>query len=154
MHGEKINSIIEKIDADIGKLLAYMDKNTTVVVLSDHGFQAKPEKDEGGHNPEGIYIFSRKGVKSPNGSMSLNIKSFPGASLLDITPTILYLMGYQVGRDMEGKVLLNVIEEEKLECCPVHFIDSYESDSLKKRGAKQAIDKSTEDQLRSLGYIE
>jgi hypothetical protein len=154
VHGEKINSIIEKIDADIGKFLAHVDKNTTVAVVSDHGFQAKTGKDEGGHNLEGIYIFSGTGIKNPNRPMSLNIKSFPEASLLDITPTILYLMGYPIGRDMDGRVLLKVIEEEKLKCCPAQFTDSYESNSLKKGRVRQAIDKSTESQLRSLGYIE
>jgi predicted AlkP superfamily phosphohydrolase/phosphomutase len=153
VHGDKINSIIEKIDSDIGRFLTYLDENTTVVVLSDHGFQAYPMGDTGNHNREGIYIFSGKGVKNPQGLSSLDYKSFPTASVLDITPTILYLMGYSVGKDMDGEVLLNVIDKEKSECCLVQFIDSYDSNFLNKDRAKHTIDESTKDQLKSLGYI-
>lgn len=153
-HGEKVNSMIEKIDADIGKLLSYLDKDYTVVVVSDHGFQAKPAESENGeHSPEGIYIFSGNGVKSHDRALNLDIKSFPKASLLDVTPTILYLMGYPVGKDMDGKVIPSVIEEENLDCCPVEFISSYENDSSKGKRGKQVIDESTKDQLRSLGYM-
>lgn len=31
---------------------------------------------------------------------------------MDIAPTILYLMGRPVPRDMDGKVLLDIIEDE------------------------------------------
>lgn len=153
-HGDKINSTIERIDADIGKLLSYLDKGTTVVVVSDHGFRAKPgESENGEHSPDGIYIFSGNGVKNHYGPLSLDIESFPKESLLDTTPTILYLMGYPVGRDMDGKVMLDVIDKKKLECCQAKFIGSYESDYLEKGRAKQMIDESTKDQLKSLGYM-
>jgi predicted AlkP superfamily phosphohydrolase/phosphomutase len=153
-HGEKVNSMIEKIDADIGELLSYLSEDVTVVVVSDHGFRAKPgESENGEHSPEGIYIFSGNGVKNQSGPLSLDIKSFPKASLLDTTPTILYLMGYPVGGDMDGKVMLDVIDKNKLECCQVKFIDSYERDYSEKGRAKQMIDESTKDQLKSLGYM-
>jgi predicted AlkP superfamily phosphohydrolase/phosphomutase len=153
-HGDKINSTIERIDADIGELLSYLDKDTTVVVVSDHGFQAKPgESENGEHSPDGIYIFSGNGVKNHSGPLSLDIKYFSKASLLDTTPTILYLMGYPVGGDMDGKVMLDVIDKKKLECCQVKFIDSYENDYVERGRAKQMIDESTKDQLKSLGYM-
>jgi predicted AlkP superfamily phosphohydrolase/phosphomutase len=153
-HGEKINSTMEKIDAHIGRLLSHLNGDATIVVVSDHGFQAKPDESENGeHSPEGIYVFSGKGIKNHHRPLSLDVKSFPKASLMDISPTILYLMGYPVGRDMDGKVILNVIDGKELECCQVKFVDSYESGSLKKGKAKQIIDESTKDQLRSLGYM-
>ncbi len=154
LHGDKINSIIEKIDASIGEFLTYMDENTTVIVLSDHGFQAEPRSNYGHHNLKGMYIFSGKNVKNSHGLLHLDSASLPEASILDITPTILYLMGYPVGTDMDGEVLLNIFDEEKLECYPVAFIDSYESNFLKKKRAKQTIDEATKDQLKSLGYIQ
>jgi hypothetical protein len=125
-----------------------------VVVVSDHGFQAKPgESENGEHSPDGIYIFSGNGVKNHSGPLSLDIKYFSKASLLDTTPTILYLMGYPVGGDMDGKVMLDVIDKKKLECCQVKFIDSYENDYVERGRAKQMIDESTKDQLKSLGYM-
>jgi hypothetical protein len=49
------------------------------------------------------------------------------ASLLDLCPTILYLMGLPVARDMEGRVLSGMIEESLLRSQPVSFIPSYAS---------------------------
>jgi predicted AlkP superfamily phosphohydrolase/phosphomutase len=50
-----------------------------------------------------------------------------GASLLDVAPTILYLMGLPVARDMEGRVVTEILEPEFLAAHPVTFIPSYES---------------------------
>jgi predicted AlkP superfamily phosphohydrolase/phosphomutase len=50
-----------------------------------------------------------------------------GASVLDVTPTVLYLMGLPVARDMEGRVLAELLEEDFARAHPVTFIPSYES---------------------------
>jgi hypothetical protein len=34
-----------------------------------------------------------------------------GATLLDVTPTVLTLMGLPVGEDMDGRVLVQIFEE-------------------------------------------
>ena len=49
------------------------------------------------------------------------------ASVLDVAPTILYLMGLPVARDMEGRVLAEIVEEDFARAHPVTFIPSYES---------------------------
>ena len=49
------------------------------------------------------------------------------ASVLDLAPTILYLMGLPVARDMEGRVLTEMLEESFARAHPVTFIPSYES---------------------------
>jgi hypothetical protein len=50
-----------------------------------------------------------------------------GASVLDVTPTILYLMGLPVARDMEGRVLTEILDEEFTRTHPITYIPSYES---------------------------
>jgi hypothetical protein len=50
-----------------------------------------------------------------------------GASVLDITPTVLYLMGLPVARDMEGRVLTEMLDEEFTRSHPITYIPSYES---------------------------
>jgi hypothetical protein len=50
-----------------------------------------------------------------------------GASILDIAPTLLYLAGLPVGRDMEGRVLAEMVEEPFARTHPVTFIPSYEN---------------------------
>ena len=49
------------------------------------------------------------------------------ASVLDIAPTVLHLMGLPVARDMEGRVLTELLEEGFADARPVTFIPSYES---------------------------
>ncbi len=46
-----------------------------------------------------------------------------GAGLLDITPTVLHAMGLPIGRDMDGRPLLEVFESVK----EVSTIESWES---------------------------
>ena len=50
-----------------------------------------------------------------------------GASVLDVAPTLLYLSGLPVGRDMEGRVLAEMVEESFARAHPVSYIPSYES---------------------------
>src|SRR5262249_57139498 len=49
------------------------------------------------------------------------------ASVLDLAPTILYLFGLPVARDMEGRVLTEILDEDFALRHPVTFIPSYES---------------------------
>jgi len=44
-----------------------------------------------------------------------------------VTPTILYLMGLPVARDMEGRVLTEIVDEGFTRAHPVTFIPSYQS---------------------------
>ncbi len=49
------------------------------------------------------------------------------ASVLDVAPTLLYLMGLPVARDMEGRVLTELVDPAFSSDNPVTFIPSYES---------------------------
>jgi predicted AlkP superfamily phosphohydrolase/phosphomutase len=62
-----------------------------------------PDKRMGAHKPEGILIAS--------GSQIGSSKTFGGGHIMDIAPTILYLMGCPIPRDMDGKVITGVIDE-------------------------------------------
>ena len=54
-----------------------------------------------------------------------------GASVLDVAPTILYLMGLPVARDMQGRVLTEIVDDSFARLSPVTFIPSYESLAVK-----------------------
>jgi hypothetical protein len=49
------------------------------------------------------------------------------ASILDVAPTLLYLTGLPVGRDMEGHVLAEMFEAAFARAHPVTYIPSYEN---------------------------
>src|SRR5262249_17405131 len=69
--------------------------------------------------PDGFILAVGDGIRAGS--------SFRQASVLDVAPTVLYLMGLPVARDMEGRVATEVVSEEFARAHPVTFIPSYES---------------------------
>lgn len=147
-------------DRMLERMMSLIDEeNTTVLLISDHGFHCDhqrplyiPKEPSGPaveHSPYGIFVMAGPGVKN-NGS------SISGASVLDVTPTLLHHMGLAVGKDMEGKVLHACFEEPKA----VEFVDSWETipgesgmhDAILREdpwAAQEALQ-----QLVDLGYID
>jgi predicted AlkP superfamily phosphohydrolase/phosphomutase/tetratricopeptide (TPR) repeat protein len=112
-------------DMMLERTLELVDDQTTIILLSDHGFHSDeqrplriPNEPSGPaieHSPYGIFVMAGPGIRS--GGMQIS-----GASVLDVTPTILHYLGLPVGKDMEGKVLMHCFDK------PVHvsFIESWE----------------------------
>lgn len=79
------------------------------------------------------------------------------ASVFDIAPTILYLLGMSVPRDMAGKVLAGAIEPEYVQRHPVKFTESYgkRQPSPAPRGPEGSPGDGGEllKKLKTLGYL-
>jgi len=84
-------------------------------------------------------------------------------SVVDITPTLLALLGLPVGRDMDGRVMTEIIEPGYLAEHPVTYVRSHESwfgflGRWFDRGSHAQHESSETqerlEQLRALGYIE
>lgn len=145
-------------DMMLGKLLSQTDENTTVILISDHGFHPdhmRPDvvaKIPAGpaieHNPLGIFIAKGPGIKKD--------ERIYGASLIDITPTILSIANLPVAEDMDGKPLNDIFIEGKEN----RLIESWEEVDGKcgmhpEHVRKDAfMDQGAMDQLIELGYIE
>ncbi|MGC3960531.1 MAG: alkaline phosphatase family protein [Verrucomicrobiota bacterium] len=99
-------------DAMLGMLLNYTDANTTVILMSDHGFH--PDEQRANYipaEPAGPAVEHRHfGVLCMKGPGLRAGEKILGASLLDICPTILSLFGLPPGKDMDGKVLLTAFQ--------------------------------------------
>lgn len=85
--------------------------------------------------------------------------SFKNAKIVDVTPTVLYLMGLPIPDDMDGRVLVEAIDPEFLAVNPIRFeaVDDGESYGDDGDGAPVSF---TEDEseliakrLQALGYI-
>lgn len=104
----------------------------------------------GGHDKyDGVIIIAGRNIKKGVG--------ITDATLLDITPTILYLMGLPVAKDMDGKVLTQAIEPSFLEKNPIRYIDSYDKKETIQIPKKEEItpyDKELLEKLKALGYIQ
>lgn len=99
------------IDLLLHHLLAAAGLETTVLIVSDHGFHhalrppwgpATFTDAEAWHREQGIILAAGPGVRRD--------ELIHGASLLDLTPTILHGFGLPVGRDMDGRVLSRLFE--------------------------------------------
>ncbi len=145
-------------DELLGEILARRGPRTTVMVVSDHGFRQGEERlretefsvdrADASHINDGIVVIS--GPAIPQG---LELR---GASIYDITPTALYLLGLPVAQDMRGQVLRQAFSEGYLRAHPQSVVDTYETGPWK-RGEMVAADaesgRQLEEMLRSLGYI-
>jgi len=100
-------------DMMLETLLQLAGPEATVLLVSDHGFHsdhlrprgipAEPAGPAVQHRPLGIVC-----MKGPNIQQDERIY---GATLLDVTPTILTLFGLPVGEDMDGRVLVQAFEK-------------------------------------------
>ena len=112
-------------DMMLSRILELIDDDTTIMVVSDHGFHSdylrveekfdEPAAPAREHRDYGIFV-----VKGPN---IMRDELVFGASLLDITPTLLSIYGLPVGRDMDGKPLVQIFEGKP----EVEYIDSWEN---------------------------
>lgn len=97
-----LENMYAKADELIGSIVELSDDRTAVFVVSDHGFGAEKigYVTARKHAKNGIIV-----VKGPGIRESTEIKE---ASLLDVTPTVAYLMGLRWSFD--GRVLYEILK--------------------------------------------
>ena len=89
-------------------LLDLAGPEATVILVSDHGFHSDHLRPRGiPMEPAGPAVQHRQfGVVCMKGNNIKQDERIYGATLLDVTPTILTLFGLPVGEDMDGRVLV------------------------------------------------
>ncbi|MEM6313331.1 MAG: tetratricopeptide repeat protein, partial [Planctomycetota bacterium] len=126
---EVMNGIYRFHDMMLGRLLQFCTEDTTVLLCSDHGFlnDEKRPINTPGHmtGPAAWHRFH--GVLAAKGPSIKRGESVHGASLLDMTPTLLHLLDLPVGRDMDGRVLLNMLDDDPTPDT-VRFIESWDDE--------------------------
>ncbi len=145
-------------DMMLARMIQMAGEDTTVIVISDHGFHPDhlrpkhlPDEPAGPaqqHRDLGIFVAKGPGIRKD--------EIIYGASLLDITPTLLTLFGLPIGQDMDGTPLVQIFEKEvEIEMIPSWeavkgeagmLPDEVQDDPI---AAQEALN-----QLVELGYIE
>jgi hypothetical protein len=152
-YGGVIASYYEYQDGLLARLLDALGDDVNVILVSDHGFQARLDPDPS--RPELTGMHDLRGVFIASGPAFRAAGHYEGATILDIAPTALAVMGLPVAEDMDGRVLEEIIRSEHLERHPVSTLASYEPVLGRERGEiGSTMDDSIKEQLRSLGYIE
>ncbi len=135
----------EWVDAQIGRILELADDRTTIIVCSDHGFVGGGGGGVRDHRLEGILVMAGRGIA--RGEIT-------GASVFDMTPTVLAAMGLPKADDMKGKVLWEAFDDSIRPDMFTETLPTYETgDGPAGDGMASPVDKELMERLRSLGYI-
>ena len=156
-------------DMMLGRWLDLAGEDTSIILLSDHGFfhgESRPlaerervsgERPSGVHNnplvwhrQHGVFVARGEGIKKD--------ALAHGMSLLDVAPTILAMLGLPVPEDFEGKVMMQIFDDPvTIESVP-SFEDPHPDDGVHRGVAPEEKDpwaaRQALQQLADLGYIE
>ncbi len=148
-------------DELLGRLLQLAGEETTVILLSDHGFHCdhlRPQTFSAAETVEAqAAIWHRHyGVLAMKGPDLLKDERIYGATLLDIAPTILSMYDLPVGQDMDGRPLVQAFQSPTPEVKSIPSWDDCDGDSgMHSPTASEASSESYEaiEQLVALGYL-
>jgi tetratricopeptide (TPR) repeat protein len=150
-------------DEIVGAYLDALDRDTTLIVLSDHGFELgvlheDPTRardlrrvSERFHRIEGILYLYGSRVRAGH--------RLERPTLLDVTPTVLALAGISPAADMRGRVLAEGLDVPPELAATPRQVVSYETGTPRgAAGEKAASDASVSpeilEHLRALGYLD
>lgn len=148
-YGQVLESYYRYLDEWIGRFLAVTaaadsEAPTLTLVVSPHGIEPLPlgrrlllalegDRFESGyhdHAPDGLMMIAGPGVAHG--------KPLGKASVLDVTPTLLYYLRLPVGKDMDGHPLTRLFQDASLAGKPLLLIPSYERSRVSARPHRTA----------------
>lgn len=152
-NGEKIPKLMRDFDGYLAELSRELDPGTVLIVASDHGHAPtilhQDFYTQHRHGPPGILLM-RGGPVKPGVVIQ-------GAHILDLYPTMLYLLGLPVPQDAAGKVLLDALDPEFVRRHPVRTIPTYETlgpaRGLPKGKRESGLNDEELKKLEALGYL-
>ena len=169
IYGQVLESTYRYHDMMLGRWLELIDEETAVIVLSDHGFyhgEGRPLAERAhlsGERPKGVntnpLIWHRMhGLFAARGPGIKTDALVHSASLLDIAPTILALLGEPVPEDFEGKVLTTIFDNELEVRTTASLEGPHPADGIHREAPEEEKDpwaaQQALAQLADLGYIE
>ena len=143
------------VDELLGQI-ATPSRERVVIVVSDHGFEA-------GRQPFGTGTVSgthkseaaRYGVLVAAGGPRAAGRQIDGATIVDVAPTVLHLLGLPVPAGLEGRVLAEAFDARWLADNPVRVGPAYAGLPVTAPPASgRDLEDRLHDELRALGYVE
>lgn len=103
--------------------------------------------NNGGHRLNGTLTIKGQNIKKGT--------KIEGAQIIDLAPTILYLWGESIPRDMDGRVLEGVFEPRFLANNPITFRDpeAEERTDYGQEGYTEEEKREIEERLKGMGYL-
>ncbi len=146
-----IEPVYSYADWIVGQIVDSAPPGSTFVVVSDHGF--------GFHRTS--YTHTTQEVPPPgililSGGPYRHGEQIEGATIYDITPTMLYQLRLPVAKDFDGKPLLNAFREDFRVENKLAVVSTWETGPAKtgQMPIKSETDEETIEDLKALGYIQ
>ena len=131
------------LDAALGRILALLDGNTTLILCSDHGFQ--PSSLEpllvGSHRPVAVFVAWGARVKPGK---------YEAISVMDMAPTLYALSDLPAAADMPGRTLTQIFEVQPRSPVASYVLTGPRASSPDQGPAGEALRR----QLEALGYLD
>ena len=137
-------------DRMLGDFLKVAGKDTDVIVCSDHGFMGGG-RGVMAHKLDGMIFMMGPHVEKGGG--------ISGATVLDVTPTILAIFGLPTAHDMDGRPIAGGLESALVKRMARDTrLQTYETARAPSEGeaepVRSPVDQELRERLRSLGYIQ
>ena len=161
-YGRVVEEMYRYADEIVGDYLEALDDDTTLVVLSDHGFELGQLHDDP-RRTRGLQRVSERfhrieGILYLYGNRVRRHQRIERPTLLDVTPTLLALTGVSPARDMPGRVLTEALELPEPLAYATRTVASYEtgvgSAEALDAVADATVDPQILEHLRALGYLD
>lgn len=155
-YGRAVEEMYRYADRILGDYMQVMDEGTTLVVLSDHGFEFGVLHDDPSRTRDMRRVSERfhriDGILYLYGNRVRKGQRIERPTQLDITPTLLALAGIAPAQDMPGRVLEEAVELPRLE----RRLASFESGPSGQGEAARdtRIDAAILERLEQLGYLD
>jgi predicted AlkP superfamily phosphohydrolase/phosphomutase/Flp pilus assembly protein TadD len=155
-YGRAVEQMYVYADQLVGSVMDAMDSRTTLLVVSDHGFELGRLQDDPSktrdmrrvselfHRPEGILYMYGYRVKPRT--------RLQRPTILDVAPTVLALNGLPRASDMPGRILAEALDVTVLPPVPSYETAATTAAAAPGTGDAQA-DPEIVKKLTSLGYI-
>ncbi len=140
-HGNVQANYYRATDDLLKPLLDLADEDTTVIVCSDHGLMRHE------HTKNGVFIIAGRGIKP-------GVRLDKPIALVDVCPTLLYLLDLPAAEDMDGRVFLDILTPDYLSAHRVKTIASYgPRKGTSDKPIETNLDEAIIKRLKTLGYL-
>lgn len=129
-YGRVLDQYYGVADVVIGQLMASLGPDDLLLVVSPFGMEPLSPTKRVIEQLFGNPRVSGSHEQAPDGFLmaygtAVEARRLPRASVLDVTPTLLYYLRLPIGRDMDGVARTDVFTEDFTATVPLTFIPSY-----------------------------
>lgn len=130
-YGRLLEQYYRYIDGRVGDAIEQTGPDDLLLVVSGFGMQPLSLAKRVLERVTGDSSMSGTHERAPDGFLlawgrSVRAGRLPRASVVDVTPTLLYFFGLPIGRDMDGFARTDLFTREFTEDRPLTFIRSYQ----------------------------